>query len=289
MRSGNGAATGTAFVVNSNGILVTCAHVVESAAEIHVTLNNRKYPAEVVGFDTEHDLALLRVEATGLPSMAVANSDQVQLAEPVRVVGYPISDILGTSVKVTQGSVAGIVDRSPIKLLQIDATVNPGNSGGPMINSRGEVLGVVTSGLFSSDLAEVGFCMPSNDVHRLLQKHGVSVDGNPSATALDGPALAQLAVPATGFVEVTLGGNSESSASLIEYQGLLEAGSRKRAMTGALVVTMAGEVVEEGEDSEDVQLFSGGLGGVIFEKMPLPSRQRWESNRGFDRGDFRGR
>ncbi|MCA9174051.1 MAG: trypsin-like peptidase domain-containing protein [Planctomycetales bacterium] len=272
-----GTATGTAFVVHSDGILVTCAHVVDSASTVHVTVGNERYPADVIGFDDEHDLAVLRVQATGMPSLPLADSEQVQLAEAIRVIGYPISDILGTSVKVTQGSIAGVVDQE-VKLLQVDATVNPGNSGGPMLNDRGEVLGVVTSGLFGSDLAEVGFCMPANDVRNLLKKTGVPFKTGGSAAAMDGPALAKVAVPSVAFVEVTLGGGgSDATTKLLTYEGALSGG----VILGALAASPYGEVLNEELESEsdEVGLFSGDLAGGLFQKIPRPGVSSWEANR----------
>ncbi|MBC8876426.1 MAG: trypsin-like peptidase domain-containing protein [Planctomycetes bacterium] len=99
--------TGTAFVVSSDGYLVSCAHVVEGATRIEVTLADKKYPARVVDWNKQRDLALLRIEASGLPELRLGATKDVELAQEVRAVGYPLTDVLGQSVKITRGTIAG--------------------------------------------------------------------------------------------------------------------------------------------------------------------------------------
>lgn len=99
----NGSATG--FVVRSDGLLVTCAHVVEDATKIEAHIGGKKYPVRVVSIDKQHDLAVVRIDAAGLPVLELADSDKVSLAENVRAVGYPFCSMLGNSVKVTVGTV----------------------------------------------------------------------------------------------------------------------------------------------------------------------------------------
>jgi hypothetical protein len=108
--------------------------------------------------------------ASKLPVLRVADSDRVQLAEEVRAVGFPLSDILGETVKITRGSIAGIVNHDDISLFQIDATINPGNSGGPLMNNRGEVVGVNSSALFGEAVAEVGFATPTKELRGFTKR-----------------------------------------------------------------------------------------------------------------------
>ncbi|MGI9427973.1 MAG: trypsin-like peptidase domain-containing protein, partial [Bythopirellula sp.] len=96
-------AAGTAFVVNSEGILATCAHVVLDEAAIRVVLGEESYHAEVVALDRKSDLALLQIEASGLPALPLRTSSEVRLAQRVRLVGFPLGEIFGSSAKTSSG------------------------------------------------------------------------------------------------------------------------------------------------------------------------------------------
>ncbi len=139
-------ATGTAFVVHPDGALVTCAHVVLGATEIQVHLGGKTLTGRVVALDKPQDLAVVRVAAKDLPYVPLGNSDELQLAQEIRVIGYPLSDVLGESVKASRGEISGLIKQEHGgKLLQIDATVNPGNSGGPVVDEHGRVVGVASA------------------------------------------------------------------------------------------------------------------------------------------------
>ena len=142
--------TGTAFAISSNGVFVTCAHVVNDAEEIHVVLGDESHAAEVVAFDRLKDVALLRISADGLPTLPLAESDEIQLAQPVRLVGYPLSGLLGKGVKISSGTITGGVEDLGVgkHRFQVDATFNSGNSGGPIIDDSGAVVGVARRSVF---------------------------------------------------------------------------------------------------------------------------------------------
>jgi S1-C subfamily serine protease len=155
--------SGTGFVVAADGLVGTCAHVVAGAKRIEVHLGGQTYPATVVAVDPRSDVALIKINGLNLPTLALSDSGAVQLAEAVRAIGYPLSDVLGTDVKVTTGTVAGVIqskDRG--KQLQIDAAINPGNSGGPVVNGAGQVVGVASAKLSGSSVTSVGFAAPIN-------------------------------------------------------------------------------------------------------------------------------
>src|SRR5262249_45050014 len=125
--------SGTGFVVNANGYLLTCAHVVADANKIEVNLAGQKYLATVVAVEHETDLALLRITAQNLPTLPLANSDTAAVGQEVRALGFPLSNLLGESMKATRGTVSGISQKEGRKVFQIDASINPGNSGGPLV------------------------------------------------------------------------------------------------------------------------------------------------------------
>ncbi len=169
----SGTATGTAFVVNSNGYLVTCDHVVRGGTQFTVKVGNDTHVAKVLQLDRECDLALIQIPASGLPVLPLGDSKKVELAQEVRVVGFPLSDVLGNSIKITSGSVAGVVEHEGQRLFQVDAAINPGNSGGPVVNNRGEVIGVASAKLAGSEISNVGFAVSVEKVRALLGRQGV--------------------------------------------------------------------------------------------------------------------
>ena len=100
-------------MVGSSGYLIACGHVVNGASKIEVTLNKKTSVARVLAVDNERDLALIHIPERGLPVLKLANSDAVKLAEEVRVIGYPLSDILGRNIKVTRASSRASSKRRP--------------------------------------------------------------------------------------------------------------------------------------------------------------------------------
>lgn len=203
-----GAGTGTAFVVHPDGYLITNAHVVQlgngkigqltiDKVAIDLDLDNKSYSAKVLAVDEQNDLALLKINAKDLPALPL--SERVTLAEEVRAFGYPLSDILGEGITITRGSIAGI-DKAK---LRTDTTVNPGNSGGPLVNNKGEVVGVVVAKL-KPEVGTLGFAVPINFVKSLLAKQKVELTPAKEQRPLDGAALVRRTLPSVGFVRVTI-------------------------------------------------------------------------------------
>ena len=156
---------GTGFIVNSEGLVVTNKHVVQGADRANLRLvSGNFYTANVVGEHDTLDLAYLLVESDDeFTPIAVGDSDKVRVGESVIVIGFPIADELGSEPTVSQGIVSAL--RSG--LIQTDAPVNPGNSGGPMLDQFGNVVGVIVSRVDESggqDIAGIGFAIPINEV-----------------------------------------------------------------------------------------------------------------------------
>ena len=140
-------ASGSGVIISSDGYIVTNNHVIDEASDINVTLSNRKsYKATVIGADPNTDLAVLKIDDNNLPYMLYGNSDDVKLGQWVMAVGYPLT----LDVTVTAGIISaksrsiGINKRNSAieSFLQTDAAVNPGNSGGALINTNGELIGI---------------------------------------------------------------------------------------------------------------------------------------------------
>jgi serine protease Do len=179
--AGRGTSLGTGFIVSSDGYVVTNNHVVAGGGQIIVRLDRgTEHQARVVGTDPATDVALLKVEASGLPVLPLGDSDRLQVAEPVMAIGNPF----GLDQTVTTGIVSakerhlgGPYD----DFIQIDAPINPGNSGGPLIDTRGAAIGI-NSAIFSPTGASVGigFAIPINlakGVLLQLRERGAVVRG----------------------------------------------------------------------------------------------------------------
>lgn len=168
-------ASGSGVIISPDGFIVTNNHVVDGASEITVTLTDRKnYKAEVIGTDPNTDLALIKIDAKDLPAIPVGNSDDVRLGQWVLAIGYP----LNLDVTVTQGIISaksrsiGINRQgsAPVEaFLQTDAAVNPGSSGGALVNTNGELVGI-NSAIASPTGAYAGYAysIPSNLMKKVI-------------------------------------------------------------------------------------------------------------------------
>ncbi len=163
-------AHGTGVIVQSNGVIMTNAHVVKDMTNlIVVTADGTSYPAKTTHYDEDSDLALVKIEATGLPTVSFSK-ESVKVGDSVVAIGTPISFALRNSV--TLGIVSGM-DRSVnsmYQLLQTDAAINPGNSGGPLVNLKGEVIGINTMKYTDIGLDNLGFAIPAQTVQYVLDE-----------------------------------------------------------------------------------------------------------------------
>lgn len=165
---------GSGVIFDPQGYIVTNFHVVEGAREIEVILSDgRTLPAQVLGTDKATDLAVLKVAAGGLPSASFGDSDKLKVGEPVIAIGNPVDMEFQRSV--TYGVVSGLnrkvqIGERVFRLIQTDAVINPGNSGGPLVNMRGEVVGINTMKLDVPRVEGMGFAIPSNTVRPITQE-----------------------------------------------------------------------------------------------------------------------
>lgn len=172
--------TGSGFIIDQDGSILTNAHVVDGADKVKVQLNNRKeYIADVVGVDKRSDIALLKIKSENtLTPATLGNSDDVQVGDWVLAIGSPF----GFAETATKGIVSAIGRSLPsgtyTPFIQTDAAINPGNSGGPLFNSKGEVIGI-NSQIYSRNGAfnGLGFAIPINVAKNIAEqlKHGGKV------------------------------------------------------------------------------------------------------------------
>jgi serine protease Do len=167
---------GSGFIITADGLILTNNHVVTGASSLIVVLDDtRQLPATVVVTDAQHDLALIKVTATGLTPVTLGDSSTIQVGQLAIAIGSPLGTFTDS---VTQGIVSGtnrsivVGDRATgtqedlSGLIQTDAAINPGNSGGPLLDSSGSVIGIITAS--ASNAQDVGFAIPINQAKSLI-------------------------------------------------------------------------------------------------------------------------
>ena len=182
----SGSATGTGIILTEDGYILTCAHVVEDATSIAIVdADMNQYEATVIGEDSQSDIAVLKIDAEGLTAAELGTSGNLKVGEAAIVIGNPLGYDLYGSMSV--GIVSGLnrtlnINGVDMTLIQTDASVNSGNSGGPMVNAYGQVIGVISAKVSSSYGEGLGFAIPIDDalpiINDLIQ-YGY-VTGRPS-------------------------------------------------------------------------------------------------------------
>ncbi|MBQ1264877.1 MAG: trypsin-like peptidase domain-containing protein [Oscillospiraceae bacterium] len=222
--------SGTGFVFSEDGYIITNHHVIEGADVITVTMyDDKEYEAKLIGSDKENDVALLKIEAEGLRAVSIAEMQQVEVGEEVIAIGNPLGELTFT---MTQGYVSAL-DREintngvPINMLQTDAAINSGNSGGPLFDMNGNVIGITTakfSGRSSGSGASIegiGFAIPIDDVVRIvyeLQEHGYVSNRaylGLSVKDTDAAAAAMYNLPVGIYVTDVLEGSCSEKAGML--------------------------------------------------------------------------
>ena len=254
---------GSGVVISSDGYILTCAHVVSGASNITVTIGDTDYPATVVGEDDTSDVAVLKIDATDLTPATVGNSDSLAVGESVLAVGNPLGELGGT---VTSGivsalnrsvSIQGSSSVNTMSLIQMDASVSPGNSGGGLFNMNGELVGIVNAKSSDSDAEGLGFAIPVNDAVKVAQEllENGYVTGRPYLgisyyAVTDAQTAAQLGVNAYGvyIVEVVKGGPADKAG--------LQAGDRIVSVDGSEVATQSdlGTLMQDHKAGDTIEI-----------------------------------
>lgn len=169
---------GSGVIISEDGYIVTNNHVIEGASAITVTLRDKtSYEAELVGTDSELDVALLKIDAKGLKAATIGDSDKLKVGQKAVAIGNPLGQLGGT---VTDGIISAldrdvVVGDQTMHLLQTDSAINPGNSGGGLFDGQGTLIGVVVAKQTGSEIEGLGFAIPINDAMAIigdLKDHG---------------------------------------------------------------------------------------------------------------------
>ena len=165
--------SGSGVIFAADGYIVTNYHVVKDADQLLVTLpTGKQVPAKIIGLDQRTDLAVIKVEETGLKTATFGDSDKVRVGELAVAIGNPLGEELASTV--TAGVISALnrtvdVEEKQFRLLQTDAAINPGNSGGALVNSRGEVIGINSVKIVDVNVEGLNFAIPSNSVKPIAE------------------------------------------------------------------------------------------------------------------------
>jgi S1-C subfamily serine protease len=249
---------GSGFIIDKQGHIVTNYHVIADARQVEVTLSNkRKYRATIVGVDRSHDLAVLQIKAPDLVPMTLGDSKNLQVGQKVYAIGNPFG-LSGTLTRGIVSSIRSVQEPDGVTIdeaIQTDASINPGNSGGPLLNWRGEVIGINT--MIASNVGQsagIGFAIPINTAKAVLN---------------DLVTLGRVRRPAFGVSTIPISPELASQMGLASDFGLLIVqvvpggaadraglhGGTERAYLGNTPIMVGGDLITaiDGQDVQDEQ------------------------------------
>jgi S1-C subfamily serine protease len=261
-------ATGSGFVINRDGVILTNAHVISGAVKISVAFaNNQTVTAKVIGKDPDDDLALLKVNPDGLTlvPLRLGDSSTVQVGDPTVAIGNPfgLARTLTTGVvSALQRSIKAPNNFAIDNVIQTDAPINPGNSGGPLINAQGQVVGVnsqIFTGNGGNGSVGIGFAIPINTAIAVIpqiEKTGKVTQGYLGITTIPvDPALAplRLSVNYGALIQTVTSGSPAARAGLRagSLQTMLADGVTQVQQGGDIIVAVDGRAIKSASALED--------------------------------------
>lgn len=180
-----GRSAGSGFVLSESGYILTNYHVVEGGTSFKVTMyNDDEYTAKLVGYEADNDIAILKIQAEGLQPVSLGDFNNLRVGDSVLIIGNPLGELTYTLTSGVVSSLKRQIQGNGVSMnmFQTDAAVNSGNSGGPIFDMNGEVIGIATSKYASETIEGLSFGIPINDVKNMIQdiiRHGY-VTGKPS-------------------------------------------------------------------------------------------------------------
>lgn len=284
------ASSGSGFIISKDGYIVTNNHVVSGAETLTVIMTSgEEYEAKIIGADAENDVALIKIEGENLPTVSIGDSDEIQVGQQVCAIGNPLGELTNT---MTVGYVSAL-DReinengNPINMFQTDCAINSGNSGGPLFDMHGNVVGITTAKYSSNGYSStasiegIGFCVPANDamdiVSDLLQ-YGY-VKGRPAlgitCQAISKTVTQYYNLPA-GIYVVGVGEDSASARAGIAEGDIITAvdGSEVSSVTdfkALLKQYSAG-------DTATVSIYRGAEGGSVDVEVTFDEKNSTAAN-----------
>ncbi len=277
--------TGSGFIFKSDGLVLTNAHVVDGADTVTVTLKDgREFTGQVLGEDTLTDVAVVKIQATGLPVVKVGNSEQLRPGEWAIAIGNP----LGLDNTVTAGIISGTgrssadvgVPDKRINFIQTDAAINPGNSGGPLLNQQGQVIGINTAIIGGAQ--GLGFAIPINRAQAIANQ--LIADGR-----VEHPYLGIQMATLTPTLKETLSRDSSNGVRVEADAGVVIVGVARNSPAaqaglrpGDVIQQISGQTVKTADQVQQV-VDSSSIGG----RLPLEvSRNGRSLNLSVQPGEF---
>ncbi|MCL2121175.1 MAG: trypsin-like peptidase domain-containing protein [Clostridiales bacterium] len=233
-------AAGSGFIISEDGTIVTNNHVIENAGSITVLLHDgTKYPAVLVGRDPESDLAVLKIEAKDLQYLSWGDSAAMLVGEQVAAIGNPLGEFANS---MTVGYISALdreinIDGVPRNMLQTDAAVNEGNSGGPLLNMKGQVIGIVSAKSSGMNVEGLGFAIPSGKAKSIVEQ--LMRDGYVKGRAVMG---------------VTVGTQATGSGQAVYVESVNAGSAAEKAgmAAGDLILSAKGIAVESFEKLKEI-------------------------------------
>ena len=263
-----GTATGSGFILTEDGYVITNHHVVEGATAVSViTHDGTEYPASIVGTYKDNDVAVLKVEATGLPAVTMGSSSDLIIGDMVVAIGNPLGELTATQ---TVGYVSGkdrdvTTDGSIINMIQTDAAINSGNSGGPLFNMYGQVVGITTAKYTGTSgsgatIEGIGFAIPIDDVMGIISDlidYGYVTGAYMGITVTDTDAesAAMFGLPTGAYVMTVEAGSAADRAGIQAKDIIVDLGGQE--ITGMTSLTRALRNYKAG-DTTTVTVFRSG-------------------------------
>jgi S1-C subfamily serine protease len=208
---------GSGVLISTEGHVLTCEHVVGKAKKVRVVAGGGKYEADVLATDSVKDLALLKIvrsdkdkdQAKDKPvfkPLVLAQGDKAEVGAEVRAFGYPLSSETSATLTVSKGTVSGWAKRGKHEVLQVDAAVNPGNSGGPLLDEYGNVAGINVAKIVGEAVDNVGFSVPVGLLREFLDKQKLKLASSTATEKLEGPALVKRSADSICLIVASVSG-----------------------------------------------------------------------------------
>lgn len=233
---------GTGFIVSEKGYIVTNYHVVENATNVTVTLyDESQYTAKVIGFEESNDLAVIKIEPKGkIESLIYGKSSDLSVGDDVYVIGNPLGDLTFTLTKGVVSALNRLIDTGSgfdINMFQTDAAVNGGNSGGPVFDKHGFVVGIASAKYASASIEGLSFCVPIDDVRSMIDE--IINKGYVSGKPLIGVSVYDREITNYGFIQSQ---RRINGAKIMEI-GQNSAAAKAGLQVGDIIVMADGEEI----------------------------------------------
>ena len=266
-------AAGSGVIISEDGYIVTNNHVISGANKITVYVANENdaeettYEASLVGTSESHDIAVLKIEATGLNAVTFGDSDSLQVGELAVVIGNPMGNVHGS---VTAGIISAkekplTIDNVTINAIQTDSAINPGNSGGALFDSFGNMVGVVYAKASSVQIEGIGYAIPVNNVKALIEQMINDPDSVQAQT--DGSRIMLGITISDVTEEISQRYNMPRGVYITEVSSM-SAAERAGLQKGDIITAFAGEKIESADDLNAIKAKQtpGSMVNVVIDR-----------------------